>query len=75
MKLPYLELSKTVMDLMVWKYRFAKDMSNKLMACGSNRKKGGIPLFGGKRSCLKRIRCYDTGKDGGGSRHSFTKQW
>ena len=23
--LPYLELSKTVMDLMVWKYRFAKE--------------------------------------------------
>ena len=71
--LPYLELSKTLMDLMIWKYRFAKDMSNKLMTFESNRKIGGVPLFGRKKSCLKRIRGYDTGKDGGGSRHSFTK--
>ena len=71
--LPYLELSKTLMDLMIWKYRFAKDMSNKLMTFESNRKIGGVPLFGRKKLCLKRIRGYDTGKDGGGSRHSFTK--
>ena len=34
---------------------------------------GGVPSFGGKRSCLKRIRGHSTGKNGGGSRHSFTK--
>ena len=67
----YLELWKTVMDLMVW--RFAKDMSNKLMIFKSNRKTGGVPSFGGKRSCLKRIRGYNTGKDEGRSRHSFAK--
>ena len=61
------------MDLMALKYRFAKDMSNKLLTFGSNRKIGGIPSFGGKMSCLKRIRVYDAGKDGGGSRHTFTK--
>ena len=71
--LPYLELSKTLMDLMIWKYRFAKDISNKLMTFESNRKIGGVPLFGRKKSCLKRIRGYDTGKDGVGSRHSFAK--
>ena len=70
---PYLELSKTFIDLMVWKYRFAKDMSNKLMIFGTKKKKSGVPLFGGKWSCLKRIRGYDTGKDGGESRHSFAK--
>ena len=48
-------------------------MSNKLMTFESNRKIGGVPSFGGKRSCLKRIRGYDTGKDGGGSRHCFAK--
>ena len=48
-------------------------MLKKLMTFGSNRKIGGVPLFGGKRSCLKRISGYDTGKDGGGSSHSFTK--
>ena len=48
-------------------------MSNKLMTFESNRKIGGVPLFGRKKSCLKRIRGYDTGKEGGGSRHSFTK--
>ena len=69
--LPYLELSKIAMDLMVWKYRFAKDMSNKLKAFGSNRKKGGVPSFGRKRLCLKRIRGYDTGKDGGGIRRFY----
>ena len=48
-------------------------MSDKLMTFGSNRKIGGILSFGGKRSFLKRMKGYDTGKDGGGSRHSFTK--
>ena len=71
--IPYLELSKTVMDLMVWKYRLAKDISNKLMMFWSNRIIGGVLQFGGKRSSLKRIKGYDTGKNGGGSRHSFAK--
>ena len=48
-------------------------MSNKLMIFKSNRKKGGALSFGSKRSCLKRIRGYDTGKEGGGSSHSFAK--
>ena len=48
-------------------------MSNKLMIFESSRKKGGVLLFGGKKSCLKRIRGYDTGKEGGGSSHSFAK--
>ena len=46
-------------------------MSNRLMIIESNRKKGGVLSLGGKRSCLKRIRGYDTGKEGGGSSHSF----
>ena len=71
--IPYLELSKTVMDLMVWKDRLAKDISNKLMMFWSNRIIGGVLPFGGKRSSLKRIKGYDTGKNGGGSRHSFAK--
>ena len=48
-------------------------MSNKFMIFGSNRKNGGILLFGGKRSCLKRSRGYNTGKEGGGGRNSFAK--
>ena len=47
-----------------------KDISNKLMKFRSDRKNpGGILPFGGKRSCLKRIRSCVTGKKGGGSRH------
>ena len=30
---------------------------------GVTEKIGGMPLFGGKRSCLKRIGGYDTGKE------------
>ena len=48
-------------------------MSNKLMIFKSKRKKGGVLSVGGKRSCLKRIGGYDTGKGGGGSSHSFAK--
>ena len=48
-------------------------MSNKLKIFGSNRKIGGVLLFCGKRSYLKRIIGYDTGQNGGGSRHSFAK--
>ena len=33
------------MGLMVWKYRFAKDMSNKLMTFWSNKKIGGVPSW------------------------------
>ena len=39
----------------------------------SNRKKGRVPSFGDKKSCLKRIRGYDTGKEGAGRRYSFAK--
>ena len=39
----------------------------------SNRKKGGVLSFGSKRSCLKRIKGYDAGKDRGESSHSFAK--
>ena len=61
------------MNQMVSKYRFAKDLSNKLMTFGSNRKMGGVLSFVRKRPFLKRIRGYNTGENGGGSRHSFTK--
>ena len=46
-------------------------MSNKLMIFESNRKKGGVLLFGSKRSC--HVRGYDAGKDRGESSHSFAK--
>ena len=48
-------------------------MSNKLIIFGSNRRKCGVLLLGGKKSCLERIRGYDTVKEGGGRRHSFVK--
>ena len=48
-------------------------MSNKLMIPKSDRKKGRVLSFCGKRSCLKRITGYDTGKERGGSSHSFAK--
>ena len=48
-------------------------MSNKLMIFESNRKKGGVLMFGRRRSCLKRNKGHDTGKEGHGSRHSFIK--
>ena len=48
-------------------------MSNKLMIFRSNRKKGGAPFFDRNRSFLERIRNYDTGKEGGGNRHSLAK--
>ena len=44
-----------------------KNISGKLMIFGSGRQNGG------KRSCLKRISGYDTGKEGGVSRHSFAR--
>ena len=48
-------------------------MSNKLMILDSNRKIGGVLSFPSKRSCLKRIRGYDKGKEEGGGSHSFAK--
>ena len=48
--------------MMVLKCRFAKDMSNKLKIFWSNRKIGGVLLFCGKRTYLKRIMGYDTGQ-------------
>ena len=50
-----------------------KDIPNNLMIFGSDKNNGGIPPFGGKRSCLKRIRGYNAGEEGGGSRHSFAR--
>ena len=60
------------MDLMVQKYRFGKERyikqindiweGQKIMA-----------EFGRKRSCLKRIRGYNTGEERGGSGHSFAR--
>ena len=52
-----------------------KAMSKNLMIFKSNGKEGGALSFGGKRSCLKKkkIRAYDTGKEGGESSHSFAK--
>ena len=51
-------------------------MSKNLMIFKSNGKEGRALSFGGKRSCLKKkkkIRAYDTGKEGGESSHSFAK--
>ena len=50
-------------------------MSKNLMIFKSNGKEGGALSFGGERSCLKKkkIRAYDTGKEGGESSHSFAK--
>ena len=43
-----------------------KDIPNNLMIFSSDKNNGGIPPFGGKRSCLKRIRGYNAGEEGGG---------
>ena len=50
-----------------------KDISNKLMIFRSDRKNGRILPFGGKRSCLKRIRGYKTEEEGGRSMHYFAR--
>ena len=67
-------LKNIVMDLIVYKNidLARKDMSNKLMVFKGNRK-GEILLLGGKRSCLKRVRGYNTGEEEGGSRYYFAK--
>ena len=48
-------------------------MSNKLLIFGSTEKIGGI--FGRKRSYLKRIKGYNTGKEGGERRDSLAKMY
>ena len=50
-----------------------KDISNKLMTLGSDRKKSSIPLFNIKRSCLKKISSHDTEKEESGSRHCVAR--
>ena len=59
---------------MVQKFRFGKERYIKLIIFGSDRKKnGGILLFGRKRSSMKRVKGYNTGEEGVGSRHCFTR--
>ena len=49
-------------------------MSNKLMILESNRKKGGVLSFGGKRSCLKKNQGLTHREGGGGSSHYFAEK-
>ena len=56
------------MDLMVEKYRFCKERYFKQIIFRSDKI---MAEFGRKRSCLKRIRGYNTGEEGGGIRLSF----
>ena len=59
---------------MVQKFRFGKERYIKLIIFGSDRKKNcGIMLFGRKRSSMKRVRRYNTGEEGVGSRHCFAR--
>ena len=53
-------------------YLVRQDIPNKLMIFGSNKKNNRIPPFPKKRSCLKRIKGYNTRENGGGSRHSLS---
>ena len=53
-----------------------KDISEKLMIFVNDRKKwhySVVPWLDRKRSCLKKIRGYDTEEEGGGKRHSFAR--
>ena len=61
---------KNIMDLMVEKYRFGKERYIKQINDICEGQKITMK-FGGKRSCLKRIRVYNTWEERGGSRHSF----
>ena len=62
------------MDLIVKNIRFArKDISNKLIIFGSDRKIRRNSAVWRKKFMSEKIRNYDTGKEGGGSRHSFGK--
>ena len=58
------------MDLMVQKYRLGKERYIKQINDIWERQKITVE-FGGKRSCLKRIRGFNTGEGRGGSRYSF----
>ena len=60
------------MDLMVQKYRFGKERYIKQINDIWEGQKITAE-FGGKRSCLKRIRGYNTGEERGRSRHSFAR--
>ena len=69
----YRTFKNIVMDLMVKK---KKDLARKLYQKLYHRnisRKNISEKNGGKRSCLKRIRSYETGEEGGGSRHSFAR--
>ena len=63
--LPYSELSKTFMDLMVWKYRFDKERYVKQINIDSNRKKGGV-LSSAVKGHVWKESGVKTGKEGGG---------
>ena len=53
-----------------------EDISSKLMIFRSDRRKNRQnPTIGRKKSYLKGIRGYATMYKGGGSRHSFDRQW
>ena len=58
-----------IMDLMVQKYRFDNERYIRWINDIWEWQKMTTE-FGGKRSCLKRIRSYNTGEERGGSRHS-----
>ena len=60
------------MDLMVKKYRLGKERYIKQINDIWERQKITVE-FGGKRSCLKRIRGYNKGKERGGSKYSFAR--
>ena len=61
--LPYSELSKTL-SWILWFKNIDLAVTEKI---------GGILLFDGKKSCLKRIRGYGTGEEGDGGRYSFAR--
>ena len=60
------------MDLMVQKYRFGKERYIKQINDIWESQKITAE-FGRKRSCLKRIKHYNTGEEGGGSRNCFAR--
>ena len=60
------------MVLMVQKYRFGKERYIEQINDIWEWQKITTE-FDGKRSCLKRIRDYNTGEERGGSRHSFAR--
>ena len=71
--LPYSELSKTFMALMVWKYRFDKERYvKKLMIFKSNRKKVEFCHSAVKGHVWKESG-YNTGKEGCGSSYAFAE--